>query len=248
MRTQETEFRFPTTLIIGGDQTQRRDCAFQNAEEILAADPRKLSGIDFFAFGTDTEPTNLGIEDVRQLQRELITKPYQAPRKVALLLEAQRLTVAAQNCLLKTLEEPPNHAFLILTAPDAESVLPTVRSRCRLVDLGQVTFKEQAEDRQLLATLLHQDRGERLFWVEKNKKEISERETVLKLLDQWLVTAREEMLRVGAGNNPYVGIVKQLTKTKETVATVNVNLRLSLENLLLHFPVPDKAARAKMKR
>src|SRR5205807_8004030 len=48
----------------------------------------------------------------------------------------QTLTPEAQNALLKTLEEPPGNTQLYLTTPSAESFLPTVRSRCHLIDLG----------------------------------------------------------------------------------------------------------------
>ena len=77
----------------------------------------------------------LGIEKVRELQRELALKPYAAERKIAVIDGADALTVAAQNCLLKTLEEPPGNTVILLVAENAEALLATVRSRCQLVRL-----------------------------------------------------------------------------------------------------------------
>ena len=57
-------------------------------------------------------------------------KPYEAPRRVAIVLQAEKLGLEAANALLKTLEEPGRHFHWILTTTHPESLLPTVRSRC----------------------------------------------------------------------------------------------------------------------
>ena len=62
--------------------------------------------------------------------------PQAAPWTVVVVEDADRLTDVAANMLLKTLEEPPPHAVLMLCAPSVEDVLPTIRSRCRSVALG----------------------------------------------------------------------------------------------------------------
>src|SRR5690606_40964033 len=84
----------------------------------------------------------LGIEKVRELQRELALKPYAAERKIAVIDGADALTVAAQNCLLKTLEEPPGNTVILLVAENAEALLATVRSRCQLVRLQPLPTAE----------------------------------------------------------------------------------------------------------
>jgi len=78
---------------------------------------------------------DIRIEQVRALQHAIVLAPYQAPYRVALLLDFQRITTGAANALLKTLEEPPPKAVLILTADAQESLLPTIVSRCEVLRL-----------------------------------------------------------------------------------------------------------------
>lgn len=72
---------------------------------------------------------SIGVEEIRQLQSDLMVRPMYAPRKVYLILDADHMTVQAQNCLLKTLEEPPEYATILLTASNSEALLETIRSR-----------------------------------------------------------------------------------------------------------------------
>ncbi len=78
---------------------------------------------------------------VRHLIRELARLPIEGTRRVAIIEGAHRLNEDAQNALLKTLEEPPSGATLILCADDAERLLPTVRSRAAVLRLGPVGIR-----------------------------------------------------------------------------------------------------------
>ena len=82
--------------------------------------------------------TSLTIETVRQLCAATALKPMEARRRVVLVEDAETMQGIAQEALLKTLEEPPASVVLILRADDAEALLPTVRSRCQLVELRPV--------------------------------------------------------------------------------------------------------------
>jgi DNA polymerase-3 subunit delta' len=73
----------------------------------------------------------IGVDRVRELKRFMQLRPLLGKNKVAIVDEAPSLTVAAQNALLKTLEEPPDHSLLILVASNPDALLPTVRSRCQ---------------------------------------------------------------------------------------------------------------------
>ena len=82
----------------------------------------------------------LGIGQIKQMQKQISIKPN-GPRYVVFIEEADLMTEDAQNCLLKTLEEPPGGAVLILLSENSESLLPTIRSRCikyRLEGSGEV--------------------------------------------------------------------------------------------------------------
>jgi DNA polymerase-3 subunit delta' len=73
----------------------------------------------------------LKIDQIRELQRELALRPFEARQKAAIIDDADRLNPAAANALLKTLEEPPGNAILILLTSNIEGLLPTVLSRCQ---------------------------------------------------------------------------------------------------------------------
>ena len=74
-------------------------------------------------------------EQAREVTRWLTLRPLMAARKVALIDDAECLNEHGQNALLKTLEEPPGSAVLLLCATDASLLLPTVRSRCQRLRL-----------------------------------------------------------------------------------------------------------------
>lgn len=75
---------------------------------------------------------DISIEQLREIQHELSLRPYEAPRKACIIDPAERMSVNAANSLLKTLEEPPGDALIILLTENAGMLLPTVRSRCQL--------------------------------------------------------------------------------------------------------------------
>ncbi len=76
---------------------------------------------------------DISIEQLREMQHILSLRPYEAPRKICIIDPAERMSVSAANSLLKTLEEPPGNALIILLTENAGMLLSTVRSRCQLV-------------------------------------------------------------------------------------------------------------------
>ncbi|RQW76955.1 MAG: DNA polymerase III subunit delta' [Geobacter sp.] len=79
----------------------------------------------------EPDGTFIKIDQVRALQRELAFRPFEAPKKACIIDGADRLNPAAGNALLKTLEEPPGNALMILITANPSGVLPTVLSRCQ---------------------------------------------------------------------------------------------------------------------
>ncbi|WP_347254683.1 DNA polymerase III subunit delta' [Leminorella grimontii] len=74
--------------------------------------------------------TAIGVETVRQLTETLYNRAQQGGVKVAWIRETERLSEAAANALLKTLEEPPEHTYFLLSCHEPSALLPTIRSRC----------------------------------------------------------------------------------------------------------------------
>lgn len=120
----------------------------------------------------------LKIGQIRALQHQVALSPVEGRWKVYILREMERATAEASNALLKTLEEPPSHVVLILTASEAAALLPTIVSRCQPIPLRPLSRRvvEQAlvdrwqvplEQASLLANLS----GGRLGWaVEASRK------------------------------------------------------------------------------
>ena len=80
------------------------------------------------------KPT-LKIDAVRELQRDLSLSTHEARYRVAILTQFEAANLNAANAFLKTLEEPPPRVVLLLTASDADALLPTIASRCRTIGL-----------------------------------------------------------------------------------------------------------------
>ena len=85
---------------------------------------------------THEKPASIGVEDVRgQVVGDMQIKPYSSPYKIYIIDEAEKLTVQAQNALLKTIEEPPAYGIVIFLTTNKDSFLPTILSRCVVLDL-----------------------------------------------------------------------------------------------------------------
>lgn len=88
---------------------------------------------------THEKPGSIGVEDVRnQINGDIQIKPYRGPYKIYIIEEADKLTVQAQNALLKTIEEPPAYAVILLLTEAASGLLATVLSRCVILNLKPV--------------------------------------------------------------------------------------------------------------
>ena len=83
----------------------------------------------------ETKSRELRIDTVREWQRDIDLRPFEARRRVFILDDADKLTDQAANAMLKTLEEPPPYAVLILIAQGSGDLLPTIVSRCRVMRL-----------------------------------------------------------------------------------------------------------------
>ena len=124
-------------FLVGPAGSGKKEYARQAASLYLLGreDPEKLSECPFFQ-----ELPDYKIETVRTCCAELNRQVFARGRRCLVIPDAHRLTAQTQNALLKTLEEPPEDALLILTGNE-QAVLPTIRSRCMLVRVG-------AEDRE----------------------------------------------------------------------------------------------------
>ena len=90
-------------------------------------------------FVTHEKPNSFGVEDIRtQINQDIMIKPYSSKYKIYIMNEAEKMTVQAQNALLKTLEEPPAYAVIILLTTNVEAMLPTILSRLVVLNMKPV--------------------------------------------------------------------------------------------------------------
>jgi len=238
---------FSVQLILSGSQQERLRIAHKIIKKALAiAFPEAKGHPDLITL----QPSNsLGISQIRALQQKLAFKPYSAAVKVALITQAEKLTIPAQNALLKTLEEPPAKTLIILLAPKKEDLLPTIVSRCQILQLlqkPQIEIDEKSITYYLsrITTILESSPGERI----KLAQEFSHRQEALSLVKNFLWLWRELLLVKAGAKKGKIGKklkllnlsqIKTAIKNTETIRMMleaNVNPRLGVENLFLAYP------------
>ena len=101
---------------------------------------------------THAKPASIGVDEIRRMRADLQIKPYSNARKIYIIPDAEKLTLQAQNALLKTLEEPPEYAVIILIANGVVSFLPTILSRC-------VVLQTRAVGEEQIARFLQREKG-----------------------------------------------------------------------------------------
>lgn len=88
---------------------------------------------------THEKPNTISVKDIReQLNSDIVLKPYSSRYKVYVVDEAEKMNAQAQNAMLKTIEEPPAYAVILLLTTNADGFLPTILSRCVRLDLKAV--------------------------------------------------------------------------------------------------------------
>ena len=88
---------------------------------------------------THEKPNTISVDDIRvQVNHDVALKPYSGSHKVYIINEAEKMTPQAQNALLKTLEEPPSYAVILLLTSNVSALLPTIVSRCVALNMKPV--------------------------------------------------------------------------------------------------------------
>lgn len=170
----------------------------------------------------------LGVEAAKKIRQHLSLRPYSAKGRGVVLESAHNLTMDAQNALLKTLEEPPLEAVIILGVDKEDSLLPTVLSRCEVVRLEETerqSGKEIKKFDQDIEKLIGLSIPGRFTFIEK----LEEKEEFLGELIQYF---REKLKKEP---KKYLKISKLLLEAEEWKKS-NVNIRAILEYLMLEMP------------
>lgn len=111
---------------------------FDNCDSCIKFDAN--SNPDFSIIVPDGK--SIKIEQIRNLQARIVEKPISSSKKVYIIDDADTMTEESQNCLLKTLEEPPEYAMIILIASNENRMLQTIKSRCVIIRFEDLTNEE----------------------------------------------------------------------------------------------------------
>jgi DNA polymerase III delta prime subunit len=208
-------------LIFGGNQSARKE----RIQEILTnlQLTKKQSPDVLYIIQVDGKKS-VGIGQVREAIKFLHIKPFEGKNKAVVVKKAHLLTPQAQNAFLKTLEEPPPYASIILSTKSEESLLPTVVSRCKKIRPTPGSDLRTSTD-ESITSVVDMQLGERLVWAEGAAK--NDREEVIDILEDWVMEERKELTTKKAEN------IKKILVVKKDLEETNVNLRLALEILVL---------------
>jgi DNA polymerase-3 subunit delta' len=168
---------------------------------------------------------SIGIAEIRLAQSFLNNKPLKNKQNVVIIHAAQKLTLPAQQALLKTLEEPPGNSLIYLVTDNPESLLPTILSRVQVIDESiHRTFDQKKVDSAglLLEQLQKAGVGERLAILDKEE---FTRDTALEFLDNL-----EQYLHQHLRSSIY-----DLVSTTRKYLKANVNVKLALDHLALNL-------------
>jgi len=181
---------------------------------------------------------SIGIKDIKEMMQQIYLKPLKGKEKAIIIEDAELLTREAQNSLLKVLEEPPASTYIILAATTKEAFLPTILSRCKLIELFSKNEPMSEEQKQITeATFLTLS-----SLTPKNALEIGERlskkkDDTPRLVRELILVGESLMRRAILDHNPqqfiYAQVLRKLQSTHKNLSTTNINPRLELEHCLL---------------
>ncbi|MEX2210597.1 MAG: hypothetical protein WD689_02370 [Gaiellaceae bacterium] len=132
-------------LFHGPPGVGKRQAAYAFATELLGGDARVGRGSHPDLYLLAPLGDQIRIDDVRELRRDLHMRPFEADRRIYLVLGADTLNEDAADALLKDLEEPPEYAVIVLVADDLGPIPETIRSRCQLVPFRRLSERAVRE-------------------------------------------------------------------------------------------------------
>ena len=125
-------------LFIGPEGIGKKLIAEEFSKKLLNI--KDINNPDFTLI--EPEGSTIKINQIRQMQSKVQEKPIISKRKVYIIDNSDKMTVEAQNCLLKTLEEPPEFVTIVLIATNENEMLSTIKSRCMILHFEQISNDE----------------------------------------------------------------------------------------------------------
>ena len=139
-------------LFIGTQGIGKKKIAKEFSKAILCLNKDECNSCkSCIEFDSDNNPdfqiiepqgTSIKIEQIRELQKKVAEKPIISDKKIYIIDDCDKMTKEAQNCLLKTLEEPPQYVIIILIGANESAILSTVKSRCSVIHFQNISDEE----------------------------------------------------------------------------------------------------------
>lgn len=214
-------------LIYGGNSTQRQQKTNEILRGLFGEKTTPAENPDIQVVNIPEEKKSIGVEEVKTSLTFLEIKPL-LNHKALVFPQADAILPKAQNLLLKTLEEPPAHATIILSAKTRGSIIETVISRCRHVAINTQILQEKNENATSLKEILAMNLDEKLKWAAEEAK--NEKPDILEQLADWLLEGRGVILEKGMGKN-----LELIIEIKTDLENTNVLTKLALENLVVNL-------------
>lgn len=199
---------------------------------------KRITAWKISSWDTITLPDSptIGIADIREFERYLRLTPQNSPAKAGVIPAIDRLTQEAQNALLKTLEEPPPHTYILAETATEEALLPTILSRFSRVQLGasSPTASDEKITPQFIEQLFSGSPGKRMQLVDPF---IATREDAGALVTNLILTARQMMLGTsasGISSRKLASFIMSLLRAQSHLA-VNVNQKLVIDAVVVHL-------------
>ena len=261
-------------LFIGIEGIGKKLIAKQFAKKILCIDNECRNNCkSCIEFDTDNNPdfiliepdgNSIKIEQIRELQRKIQEKPIISNKKVYIINNADKMTTEAQNCLLKTLEEPPEFSTIILIGANENLFLSTIKSRCMIIRFEEIKNQELRQyintnfDINISENMLKIFQGSigKAILLKDKKEQYDKIENVINNLDckdiidilnmsEILYSSKEEIFEIleyinvmlfdkAKNNFRYAKCMNIVEETKKRLSQ-NSNYEMSIDNMLFNM-------------
>ncbi|MGM0502187.1 MAG: DNA polymerase III subunit delta' [Bacillota bacterium] len=188
---------------------------------------------------------SIKIDQIRSLQQEINYKPYESKKKVYIIHQAEDMTLSAANSLLKTLEEPPSYAIIILLTNNLNRLLSTTVSRCQLLRFRRISYQlikdnlvqkyELSPEKSQLVASLADGRYDYACQLVEEEEQLEKREEIIEFVISLPQLTRVELLEQ----------VQDLLKYKDEINNVlEMMITWYRDLLLLRLEQQDKIINA----
>lgn len=214
---------FAKGLLCCGNKSESCDC-------ISCRTFREGTNPDFYE--VISEKASIGVDAIRDMQKDVANRPTYGHIKVYFIDDADKMTVQAQNCLLKTLEEPPDYVKILLSVISFEALLPTIQSR--IVNLRMNPYTED-EIKKILCSIYDVPKSE-LDFILKFSRGVPG--NAIHLIEEGMVRDLRNQLFTVLENRDDINAAdilrKSLTDNKQELTTVLDILISAFRDCLMH--------------